>query len=386
MKYEMDQLLKDVYQQEVKPDKILNQKTLRRMQMKETNDMRKFWNYKRIAVAAVLSCLVVTQGVGAAYAAINHTSILSLFSGETKEVRQQAEKLRETKVQQTKVQQQVRNNARQSAYADFFVREALCDKNQVYVEAVAKPASDKYLLVPSECWSERNTYYASELSIAGEDTGKETIAQYAKRMNKTCVEVALSIRTDAASQSIDYQTEADGTLVYHVSFENNAKTQKLSYTCDTVVYAPGQEEQELKDFIAFSLKDQTGKAETLCYAPEKAQTIKGTKLVLDGVEFEKSALNMNCTIKYHTTDPNAQNWNKWIKTDDSDVNFYLLDEKGNEMDSEGGYGDDSMGKGGALTEHDQYRTAELSDTLTFLVRNCMTKEVLGTVTVKKVSK
>lgn len=385
MKYEMDQLLKDVYQQEVKPDKILNQKTLRRMQMKETNDMRKFWNYKRIAVAAVLSCLVVTQGVGAAYAAINHTSILSLFSGETKEVRQQAEKLRETKVQQTKVQQ-VRNNARQSAYADFFVREALCDKNQVYVEAAVKPASDKYLLVPSECWSERNTYYASELSIAGEDTGKETIAQYAKRMNKTCVEVALSIGTDAASQSIDYQTEADGTLVYHVSFENNAKTQKLSYTCDTVVYVPGQEEQELKDFIAFSLKDQTGKAETLCYAPEKAQIIKGTKLVLDGVEFEKSALNMNCTIKYHTTDPNAQNWNKWIKTDDSDVNFYLLDEKGNEMDSEGGYGDDSMGKGGALTEHDQYRTAELSDTLTFLVRNCMTKEVLGTVTVKKVSK
>lgn len=385
MKYEMDQLLKDVYQQEVKPDKILNQKTLRRMQMKETNDMRKFWNYKRIAVAAVLSCLVVSQGVGAAYAAVNHTSILSLFSGETKEVRQQAEKLRETKVQQTKVQQ-VRNNARQSAYADFFVREALCDKNQVYVEAAVKPASDKYLLVPSECWSERNTYYASELSIAGEDTGKETIAQYAKRMNKTCVEVALSIGTDAASQSIDYQTEADGTLVYHVSFENNAKTQKLSYTCDTVVYVPGQEEQELKDFIAFSLKDQTGKAETLCYAPEKAQIIKGTKLVLDGVEFEKSALNMNCTIKYHTTDPNAQNWNKWIKTDDSDVNFYLLDEKGNEMDSEGGYGDDSMGKGGALTEHDQYRTAELSDTLTFLVRNCMTKEELGTVTVKKVSK
>lgn len=380
MKYEMDQLLKDVYQQEVKPESILNQKTLRRMQMEERNDMKKFWNYKKIAVAAVLSCLVVSQGVGAAYAAVNHTSILSLFSGETKEVRQQAEKLRETKVQQ------VRNNARQSAYADFFVREALCDKNQVYVEAAVKPASDKYLLVPSECWSERNTYYASELSIAGEDTGKETIAQYAKRMNKTCVEVALSIGTDAASQSIDYQTEADGTLVYHVSFENNAKTQKLSYTCDTVVYVPGQEEQELKDFIVFSLKDQTGKAETLCYAPEKAQTIKGTKLVLDGIDFEKSALNMNCTVKYHTTDPKAQTWEKWIKTDDSDVKFYLLDEDGNEIASENGYGDDSMGKGGALTEHDQYRTAELSDTLTFLVRNCMTKEVLGTVTVKKVGK
>ena len=91
-------------------------------------------------------------------------------------------------------------------------------------------------------------------------------------------------------------------------------------------------------------------------------------------------------MKYHTTDPKAQTWEKWIKTDDSDVKFYLLDEDGNEIASENGYGDDSMGKGGALTEHDQYRTAELSDTLTFLVRNCMTKEVLGTVTVKKVGK
>ena len=379
MKYEMDQLLKDVYQQEVKPESILNQKTLRRIQTEEQNDMKKFWTCKKIAVAAVLSCLVVTQGVGAAYAAINHTSILSLFSGETKEIREQAENLRETDVEQTPG-----NNTEQSAYADFSVREALCDKNQVYVEAVAKPASDKYLLVPAECWSERNTFYASELKIAGEDTGKETIAQYAKRMNKTCVEVGMWIRADdVASQSMDYQTEADGTLVYNISFENNAKTQKLDYSCDTVVYTPDQEERELKDSISFTLKDQSGKAETLSYLPEKKQTIKGTRLVLDGIDFEKSALNMNCTVKYHTTDPKAQTWDKWIKTKDSDVCFYLLDEDGNEIASEGGYGDDSMGKDGALTEHDQYRTAELPDTLTFLVRNCMTKKVLGTVTVKR---
>lgn len=188
---------------------------------------------------------------------------------------------------------------------------------------------------------------------------------------------------DVASQSMDYQTEADGTLVYNISFENNAKMQKLDYSCDTVVYTPDQEERELKDSISFTLKDQSGKAETLSYLPEKKQTIKGTRLVLDGIDFEKSALNMNCTVKYHTTDPKAQTWDKWIKTKDSDVCFYLLDGDGNEIASEGGYGDDSMGKDGALTEHDQYRTAELPDTLTFLVRNCMTKEVLGTVTVKR---
>ena len=378
MKYEMDKLLKDVYQQEVNPESILNQKTLRRMQTEETNDMRKFWNYKKIAVAAVLSCLVVTQGVGAAYAAINHTSILSLFSGETKEIKDQAKNLRETNVQQ-----KTGSNAKQSAYADFSVREAVCDKNQVYIEAAAKPVDDKYLLVPVECWDERDKFRASELNIAGEDTGKETIAQYAKRENKTCVQVSVGIGTDAGTQSISYQTDADGTLVYTITFANNAKTQKLDYTCNTAVYVPGQEEQALKDSIAFTLNDQSGKAEKVSYVPEKTQTIKGTKLVLDRIEFEKSALNMDCTIKYHTTDPDAQSWDKWIKTDDSDVNFYLLDENGNEVASEGGYGDDSMGKGGTLIENDQYRTAELSDTLTFLVRNCMTKEVLGKVTVKR---
>lgn len=379
MKYDMEELLRNVYHQEVKPDAVLNQKTLRRMQKKEQNDMKKFWSCRKVVVAAALACLVVTQGVGVAYAAIHHTSILSLFSGETKEIQEKAQNLRETKVDQT-----AGSNTSQSAYADFSIREALCDKNQVYVEAVAKPANEKYLLVPSECWSERNTFLASELDIAGEDTGEETISQYAKRMNKTCVEVNMYINADVASQSMNYQTEADGTLVYTITFENNAKTSKLNYSCDTVVSVPGQEDKVLKDSIAFTLKDQSGKSEILRYLPvKKTQKIKGTKLVLDSIEFEKSALNQNCTVKYHTTDPNAQTMEKWINTDDADVCFYLLDENGKEVSSKGGYGSDSMGKGGTLTECDQYSASELPDTLKFLVRNCMTKEVLGTVTVTR---
>lgn len=72
-----------------------------------------------------------------------------------------------------------------------------------------------------------------------------------------------------------------------------------------------------------------------------------------------------------------------MNTEDADVCFYLLDENGKEVQSKGGYGNDSMDKDDTLTECDEYSTAELSDTLTFLVRNCMTKEVLGTVTVKR---
>lgn len=377
MKYEMDKLLRNVYQQEVKPESILNQKALRRMQMEEQKDMKKFWNYKRTAVAAAAACLVVTQGVGAAYAAINHTSILSLFSGETKEIRNQAQNLRQTGIAQQKA-----GNTAQEAYADFSVREAVCDKNQIYVEAVAQPVEDNYLLVPSECWEERDDFDVSELNIAGTDKRKETITQYAKRMHKTCVEVSLSIGgTD--SQSISYQTEADGTLVYDIFFENNAKTQKLDYTCDTVVYVPGSESDVLKDSIAFTLKDQSPKEEKLCYVPEKGQKIAGTKLVLDSVEFEKSALSMKCDVKYHTTDPKADSWEQWVTTKDADVCFYLLNADGKEVALKESHGSDSMGKDGTLTEYTQYKIAKLPDKLTFLVRNCMTKEVLGTVTVNR---
>ena len=376
MKYDMEKLLRNVYHQEIKPDNILNQRALRRMQMEEQNDMKKSWSVKKTAVAAALACLVVTQGVGAAYAAINHTSILSLFTGESKEIQDRAKTLRETEVDQA-----AGSNANQSAYAAFSVREALCDKNHVYVETVAKPASDRYLLVPSECWSEKEDWSIEELGIKGEKDTEETIAQYAKRMNKTCVEVNMWVNAPADSQSISYQTEADGTLVYDISFENTTQKEKLDYTCDTVVYLPGQDEKKLEDSIAFTQKDQTGDVQTIHYVPGKDNAIDGTKLVLDGIDFEKSALNMKCTVKYHTTDANVKDWKSWCKTDDSDVCFYLLDENGNEVESKGSYGQDSIGKDGSLTECDEYSTADLGDTLTFLVRNCMTKEVLGTVTV-----
>ena len=376
MKYDMEKLLRNVSHQEIKPDNILNQKALRRMQMEERNDMKKSWSVKKTAVAAALGCLIVTQGVGAAYAAVNHTSILSFFTGESKEIQDRARTLRETKVDQV-----AGSNARQSAYAAFSVREALCDKNHVYVEAVARPASDEYLLVPSECWSEKEDWSVEELGIREEKGRHETIAQYAKRLGKTCVEVNMWVDAAVDAQSMDYQMEADGTLVYDISFENASQKEKLDYTCDTVVYVPGQEERKLEDSIAFTLQDQSGAAQTLHYVPSRNKAIAGTSLVLDGIDFEKSALNMKCIVKYHTTDPDVHDWESWCKTDDSDVCFYLLDEAGNEVSSKGSYGNASIGKDGSLTECDEYSTAKLGDTLTFLVRNCMTKEVLGTVTV-----
>ena len=92
---------------------------------------------------------------------------------------------------------------------------------------------------------------------------------------------------------------------------------------------------------------------------------------------------MNCTVNYHTVDPDAKEWDKWISTDDSSVLFYLLDENGNIIDSKDCSGLKSSGEDGKIVQKDVYSLQELPDTLTFMVKNCMTKEQLGTVTVTR---
>ena len=230
MKYDIDELMKEIYHKEVKPDEILNQRTLRRMTMKESGDMKKSWSYKRVVATTAIACAVMVGSVGVTYAAINHTSLLSIFKDEDRKVQDTAKNLIETDIKQDKV-----SDSKQTAYANFSVREAICDKNSVHVQAVAKPVKADYLLVPSECVGELDKLSIENLGIKGEDNS-ETIRQYANRMHKKCVIVNMAIETDADSQSIDYSTEADGTLVYRFSFENVDKTASLKYVCDTIVY------------------------------------------------------------------------------------------------------------------------------------------------------
>lgn len=379
MKYDIDEMMNEIYHKEVKPDEILNQRTLRRMTMKESGDMKKSWSYKRVVATTAVACAVMVGSVGVTYAAINHTSLLSIFQDEDSKVQNTAKNLIETDIKQDKV-----SDSKQTAYANFSVREAICDKNSVYVQAVAKPAKADYLLVPSECVGELDKVSIENLGIEAENTS-ETIRQYADRMHKKCVIVNMAIETDAGSQSIDYSTEADGTLVYKFAFENVDKTDSLKYACDTVVYTSedGSEDSAIRESFDFTLTDKSGDTDTVYYVADSDKVIDGTQLVLDDVTIENGALGMNCIINYHTVDPDAKEWDKWISTDDSSVLFYLLDENGNIIDSKDSSGLKSSGEDGKIVEKDVYSLQELPDTLTFMVKNCMTKEELGTVTVTR---
>lgn len=378
MKYDIDTLLRENYSEEIKPDDTLNQRTLHKM--KESGRMNKMGRLNKAVAAAAVICAVSVGGISG-YAAVHHTSLLALFQSESSDIQDTAEKLLETDVSQKMV-----SGKEQTKYATFSVREAICDKNSINVQIAIVPAKDNYLLVPSECWSEIDTLSVENLRIDGVGESGDSIQDYADKVGKKCIRVHAGIESDADSQSIDYLTESDGTLVYQFSFENTEKNNKIKYVCDTFIYASedGADSSLIRDSFEFTLNDKSGEIETVQYMPENDEVIAGTQLVVDSIEFEKSALEMKCNVIYHSVDSKVKkSWDKWIQTDDAELCFYLLDENGKIVDFKEGYGIDEYNKKGGIIETYIYSLQELPDSLTFMVKNCMTKEEIGTVTVSK---
>ena len=376
MKYDMDELMKEIYTEEIRPNDILNQKTFHKM--KESGNMSNFTRFRKTAVAAAAICVISIGGVSA-YAATQHYSLLSLFQDENDEVKNTASELLEKDIEQGVIE-----NKEQTQYAKFSVREAICDKNKVNIQLVASPAEkSNYLLVPSEYWNEIDTLAIDNLQIEGNTDKNISIAEYAKKNGYKCLKIDMWVDSNAVLQSIGYATEADRTIVCTISFENREKTNDLKYSCITMVYPSddGSDDSIIRDSFDFVISDKTEDVETITYSVDSVE-VPGTNLVIDSVEFEKSALEMICNIKYHSKSIDvSKNFDKWLSTEESDVCFYLLDENGNIIDSLDGYGSDLCGDGKIL-ERDRYSIMDLPETISFLVQNCMTKEKLGIVTFK----
>ena len=63
MKYDMDELMKEIYTEEIRPNDILNQKTFHKM--KESGNMSNFIRFRKTAVAAAAICVISIGGVSA---------------------------------------------------------------------------------------------------------------------------------------------------------------------------------------------------------------------------------------------------------------------------------------------------------------------------------
>lgn len=362
----MDRKMEDMLYEALKPanepEPELNRRILdRRLE----RDMRKF-NIRKAAVAAAIGILVTAGGVSA-YAASQNVSLLSLFQGESKEVRKSAEELLDTEVKQEKG-----SNKEQSQLATFQIREAIADRNQVRVQVAVKAAeSEKYLLVPDGIESDMSVDNLRKDGLKGD----RTIADYAESLGKKCLTVGAYIQTKM--QTTEHHTEEDGTMVFNIEYKNDRGSKKLNYVCETCVYpSEADYKDRIQDEIAFALTDQTD-VEQVKYVPVRKGKISGTDLVLDEVIFDKSDLEMICNVKYHY----AGKKKDWSNTKEYDMCFFLLDSQGKVVESTGG-SDGSVDEGTKVTQSWQYSLTKLPKTISFQVKDVMEKKAYGTVELK----
>lgn len=371
MNKKLDEILYDSLKPENDPDAILNRRILDR-RLKKDMEKRKL---RKLATAAALAGVVALGGV-TAYAATQNFSLLSLFANENGDVKKNAAELLDTKVEQKESE-----NQEVTKWADFRIKEAICDRNQVIVQVEVKAAdAEKYLPIPDYMLPED---YMSDLHMSGA-TGKQTIAEYAKKAGKECLMVGVGISCDAPSQSISNYMDEDGTLYYNIRFDNYEKSKKLDYVCNTLVLPPNSvsEQERMRDELAFTLTDKSD-VEVLRYLPVSNGKIKGAKLVVDEVIYEKSDLDMVCRVKYHYTgDAEIQGQKQWLETMESDITFDMLDSRGNVVASKEGGFSEFPDEGKALEENIHFSLMELPDTITFQAKSIMEKKLYGTVAVK----
>ncbi len=356
MNKKLDELLFEALKPANEPDPDLNRQILDR---RSKSNMRKI-NFKKTAAAAAVAILVVAGGASA-YAASQNHSLLSLFTGKSKK---NAEDLIDTEVKQS-------GDVEKNQWASFHIREAICDKNQVWVQVEVVPTdADKYLLVPMTSGPEN---LVDDLGMDGL-SGEQTIGEYAKSLGKECVLVGADIGT--AVQTQYHHMEENGTLVFTMEFKNEKKDAKLEYVCVTQLLPAGKEDVEdvQEGKIRFALNDDT-KIEEKKYIPASGEKVPGTDLVMDGVTFSVSELGILCEVKYHY----AGDSKEWYNTKENDICFFMLDADGKIAKSGGG---GSTEDGVNVVQTWQYSLQDLPDTITFQAKDVMENKMYGTVEVK----
>lgn len=327
--------------------------------------------YKFRAAAAV-AFTVLAIGT-TAYAAARHSAILDSFAkyDSGRELPEQAKSLIQTEIDQEKMQ---------DGMVNFKVREALCDKNNVVVAVEAKAAEpDKYLLVPEDLQGEEDLdrMVMENLNPTMEEKDM-TIADYAKKYHKEILPVGVSVDTGAGVSSIDFKLEEDGTGVFTCTSENVSKKTVMDLSCSTSIF---YEDDIIRDSFDFTVNDNSKATETVVYRVKGQTEVEGTKLVIDEIKFEKSAIDMKGTVTYHYAGNPSD-----ITEDDEDTGFFLFDQNGKQLKYGVGMPGSSSNENGKFTQVTSYALTDLPEQLTLQAKNVMTKEVYGKIKAYRVDK
>lgn len=328
------------------------------------------WNFRRAAAIAIATLAIGTT----AFAATRQSTIFDYFSGYTngRALPEQAKSLIETEIAQKKVD---------NGIVSFSVREALCDKNTIFVAIEAKAAEpDKYLLVP-EWYHIQDGDYAKKMNMSSLNPSmpekKMKIADYLEKYNKELLPISLDLDTGADETSSFFNLEEDGTALFTWVSENIIHKETMNLSCRTDVSYHGE---LLTDMLDFTINDSSEENEIFLYRAAGNEPVKGTNVIIDELKLEKSAINITCTLTSHYAgDPEK------IPEDFSIPLFSFFGPDGKQLKNGPGIPGGAERKDGVFTQTETLALTELPEQITLQSAEGASK-TFGPVTVYRTDK
>lgn len=327
--------------------------SLEGMQMNSKKEKRS--NGRRIAAAAAALAVIATAGTGV-HAAMRHWGILNFTDDLVCEVPKEAVPQIQTEVETTP--------KKNDTEFDCTVREALCDSQTItIVYEVAAKEPGQYLLVPTDALPEDQM---SNWSDASDLTAQE----YAAEKGLTIVNIGGGIMNSdelgIGSQAMDFQSVSDDVMDVFVTCARSGEGKSIDVELVATARAAGSE-TVLRMESGFTLQDlsTTTTAEYFCSGGNFAETF----FAIEKAEVIQTELGTYVDVYYSDEkgmDP------------ENGLTFRIEDESGNEYDSTGGSGVETLGEG-RYKQRCMLNKCEIGGSLYIEAFDCYEKEVYGVI-------
>lgn len=310
----MDEKLFDLFEAETAiPQNVQNSANRAVMQVKQQMQQKKYeqntWKgFKRAVVLAGISVVLLGTGV---YAANHYSGIFDFLKKEGKALPEEAADMVRTDLQQESVG---------NAQVTFTVKEAVCDREMLYVviEAAAKERG-KYLFLPQMVTPDDPL---ENIGLAGE----QTVQEYADSKGLTLLYVSAGLDMDMLDMytgSEDHVWVSDDVMDIMVFGSKGNTAEQLEVSAAVCAYESGASDM-WRENMRFTVQDLSSEQITR-YVPEDGMGgIPNAFLTIREVQVKKTELGAYIEIIYtksredvedcvfHVLDTNHSEWDNFI--------------------------------------------------------------------------
>ena len=315
----MDEKIRNIMKQESEiPDIVIKrmEDTFEHLaEMKKENKRNKLiylFEHNYIKVAAITLVCILSLGT-TAYAAAKYFGLVDFLGKAEITESESIEKL-------TRGNMAEQGYSTSNEYVTYTLKEALVDKELIYIVVEVTPKSDSYLLAMQDCSPEDSVM---NLFIDGVTDG--TVQEYADELGKELVLVGMGLFKDEDLISCvhDAKGTTDGKLYYCVTATNGFDVSELDLKFTGSAYLSSAQTMEdiSRCSLDITLRDYSSQEEKV-YQPMMANDWKDSGFELNEVEVKETELGVYATYVYKNEQLEEGQY----------IGFILSDTEGNKFD------------------------------------------------------